>query len=139
MICQTIQISVCVAVALLSGCASKPNNGLHANDLGVGNTPPKTALAFVADKNFGNSLNRSDKLKLSEAEFRALNYGSTGVPLDWKGSSEDTTGSVVVFQLFKVGKSRCRRFQHRVLIATKRESVAGTACIRESGAWELID
>lgn len=121
-----------------AGCAADPDKALNSSGLGVGNVPPETALAFTANRDFGQSLNQSDKEKLTEAEFRALNYGSSGVPMDWKGSSADTSGSVLVFQPFKVGGSRCRRFQHNVLSGSKSETVAGTACIRESGAWELI-
>ena len=133
------RLSILTGMVVLTSCASGKNAELNTAGLDAGNTLPDTALAFAADRNFGRSLSSNDRELLTEAEFRALNYGTTGVPYSWNGKSKDTSGSVLVFQLFKVGKSRCRRFQHNLNLGSRSESVGGTACIKANGAWQLIE
>ncbi len=95
------------------------------------------ALVFQSDENFASFLNQSEKLKVKEVEQNALNFGKPSQVFDWT-VSQKISGTVIAFQLFRVGTQQCRKFRHTVTDSKINEISEATACLRSNGKWQLV-
>ena len=128
----------CLAlIGILAGCTLTNAKGRVGNS-GLASSQPVEALAFQADEQFAKGLSKSDRKNLSQAERKALDFGEAGSPILWKGNNDKVSGTVTVFSPFRVGKSNCRRFAHKVSDGDKSRNVTGTACQRNGGGWKLV-
>lgn len=130
----TIRWLVCISLlALVSGCTTTGKK-VSATPAAV----PIVALAFLTNKDFGSGLTDTDRAALSSAESQALDYGRSGEEIGWKGQSAAVGGVIIAYQPFRVGKSNCRRFEHRLTALGAVEKTDGTACRRDEGDWQLV-
>jgi len=130
------KMTLVLAMVTLSACSlTKRGVGPDATVSGSTNT---LALAFQIDKNFGDALTRSDRTVLARTEVKALDFGEAGAPISWTGKSGTSSGSVTALNPFRVGKSNCRRFTHRLVVGADQREISGTACQRPGGGWKLI-
>jgi len=127
-------VAILVSLVLV-GCTVSSAKLTGSN---VSSVESSNALAFQADTEFGKMLTASERANLSKAEFQALNYGKAGQQIGWKSDSGDEIGTIVAYQLFQVGSSNCRRFEHQISTLSGPEQTAGTACLNSDGAWRLI-
>ena len=95
-----------------------------------------TALAFSAVPKLAGSIDIKGRKLLSQAELKALNFGSSGESVPWE--SAKSSGSVFASQPFKVGQSMCRTFEHRLNEPARPKLVRGTACQRNGDQWQLV-
>ncbi len=126
-----------ISLPIISGCTltSLKRANLESD---LSKNEPFDALAFQIDEKFGVGLSPTERINLVEAEKNALNFGEQGSPILWKGDDENVAGSVTVFSLFRVGKSNCRRFNHKITLGAKVRDASGTACQRGGGEWKLV-
>ena len=119
--------SLAVAALLLAGCATPDSSdtmklaaplreGILAGDLG-------TQLPDRAKK------------RAADAEYKALEGGQTGAPVNWKMA--DVQGTVVPQQPYSVGSTNCRRYTHTITQDGIARSATGTAC-RRDGVWRPL-
>lgn len=121
-----------LAGLVLAGCStsggSSPVLGLVADG-----EPSKTPIGSFA----GQGLSTSAQRKAAEAEFRALEFGRTGLPVAWKDG--DSRGEVTPGALYQVNAFSCRDYTHVVIIDGGAPlSGRGTACREANGSWQAV-
>ena len=101
------------------------------------NDKSDAALIFQSDENFAVFLSASDKLKVKQAEAETLNFGQPSKAISWAGT-DGVSGTIVAFQLFRVGTEQCRKFRHKIRNGDKSTTSEATACLGSSGKWQLV-
>jgi surface antigen len=111
----------------LAGCQSLGSGGsiggslaggLYAGPVGVGLSPAAARAA-------------------RDAEYRALEFGRIGAPVDWK--SGDAHGEVVPGSSYRVNAYDCRDYTHSIAIGSApAQSARGTACRQANGVWQPV-
>lgn len=138
-----IRIAVAVTVALaLSGCVSSAT-GTGSSLIGAFTGPTDEAQpmsARIAEAMAGGligrtvELDRGDRRKALEAEYRALEYTASGESVTWRGGSS-LSGQVVAAPPYRVGSQNCRQYVHTVNQNGTERVGRGTACRNDDGSW----
>ena len=149
-----------VAALGLTGC-SGPNGTFTKSDAGlavgaiagggVGNQFGKgkgnvaaTALGAViggiVGSDIGRSLDEADRRAAAEAEYAALERGSSGAATPWRNPDSGRYGVVVPSAPYKLGGNGrdCRDYTHTVYISGEPETLKGTACRNRDGSWTKV-
>ena len=129
---------VVLASLVLSACSNTLASNSAADNEALARISAGDALAFQADKEFGEGLSSREKGELTSAEIQAFEFGKSGEPVVWGRNRSSATGSIVVTQPFRVGQSSCRRFSHEWKKNAEMRQTKGTACRREGGTWRLV-
>ncbi|MGI9406743.1 MAG: RT0821/Lpp0805 family surface protein [Hyphomicrobiaceae bacterium] len=144
---------------VLAGCTG-PNGTINKSDTGlavgaiaggvIGNQFGKgkgnvaaTALGAViggiVGSDIGRQLDAADRRAAAEAEYTALERGSSGVATPWRNPDSGHYGVVVPSQPYKLGGDRdCRDYSHTVYISGQPETLKGTACRNGDGTWTKV-
>lgn len=106
----------------------------------VGNSPGSVALGAAAGALIGNAigaeLDARDRRMAVDAEYRALEYGRPGVPVQWRGRKG--YGDVVAGTPYQVNDYTCRDYTHTVYINGEPQVARGTACRQADGRWQPV-
>lgn len=119
---------------VLSACTLTGKRSLDDSSL---ESKQDLALIFQSNEKFASFLTSSEKVKVTEAELKALNFGKPSEAVNWT-FSPTRSGSVVAFQLFRVGTEQCRKFKHTITNSNMSEMAQATACLRSNGKWQLV-
>jgi surface antigen len=91
----------------------------------------------VAGASIGKDLDIVAARAARSAEYRALEYGRTGVPVTWKSGSSH--GEVVPGTTYHINDSACRDYVHTLTVGTgQAQSARGTACRQANGTWQPV-
>lgn len=90
----------------------------------------------VAGGAIGKELSGADQRAARAAEYKALEYGHTGVPVAWKNGNNH--GEVVPGASYRVNAYTCRDFVHTIYIGTAQQSARSTACRQANGNWQPV-
>ena len=131
------------ALALaLTGCAwSGKKQDVTASVTGA---PAATAYASEAFSSgliggaIGEELDAGDRRTAMDAEFRALEYGRTGAPIQWRGKSGRVYGDVVAGARYQVNDFACRGADPHPLYRRPAAGGHGTACRQADGTWKTV-
>jgi surface antigen len=85
----------------------------------------------------GGELDASDRRKALDAEYRALEYGQTGTPVQWRGR-KGRHGEVVPGALYRVNAYNCREYTQTIYIDDRPAVARGTACRQPDGSWRTV-
>jgi surface antigen len=122
-----------IAGFALAGCDTTGSSGGPALGLVESGQAAQTPIGSFA----GRGLSTSAQKKASEAEYRALEFGRTGIPVAWKDGS--SRGEVTPGAPYQVNAFSCRDYTHVVSIDGGAPlSGRGTACRQENGAWQAV-
>jgi len=113
-----------VSGSQFEGARKQKVTGTLADELSVG----------ILGGKLGSDLSSLSRKKALEAEYKALETGRSGNPVNWEGS-EGTSGKIVPQQPYQVGNSDCRRYAHTITQDGSTATGTGTACRDERGAW----
>lgn len=127
-----------VLIAMLSGCSLASRNESASLDSGLAVEQPTQALVFQNNDMFAKFLGAEDRKRLMAAELRALDYGQAREPIPWTSKNGKIDGTVVAYQLYRVGTLNCRRFEHTVLRRGETSASQATACKGADGGWRLV-
>jgi surface antigen len=122
-----------LALLTLAACQSagmrinEPLAYAPANDGSVGVIGSQIARGIADDDR---------KIGLS-AEYRALEYGESGVGVEWQGHNS-VAGVVVPGPRYRVNDYDCRQFNHTIVFHEATESARATACRGVDGAWRIV-
>jgi surface antigen len=86
----------------------------------------------------GADLSASDRRKALEAEYRALEFGTSGQSVAWGGGWSGRSGTVVPGQPYRVGSQDCRQYTHTVTSDGANKMARGTACRNADGSWTTL-
>ncbi|RWG81751.1 hypothetical protein EN836_20345 [Mesorhizobium sp. M1C.F.Ca.ET.193.01.1.1] len=139
-----IRVALVSALMAVSGCTTLGRGGPTSPVTPVA-TPPaagKVGTSIVAAMNggliggsIGSGLSDAEKRKGLEAEYKALEYNTSGQKVTWKGDSSTHYGEVVAAQPYRVGSQDCRQYTHTVYTGTSGVTARGTACRNADGSW----
>lgn len=130
-------------MSALSGCGTL--SGITGS--GQGAVPPVAAAGTATNPtmvggliagSLGEGLGSGDRRRALEAEYRALEYGSSGQPIEWSGSWSGRSGKVVPAQPYRVGSQDCRQYTHTIASGGQNKSARGTACRNADGSWATL-
>jgi surface antigen len=125
-------IAALVAAAVVAGCQS---GGPTTTSLGYAAGSATTVKGGPIGDTIGRGLSGEDRRAALEAEYRALEFGRTGSPVEWRGR-RGVTGEVVPGPPYRINETSCRDYTHTIHAGGEAESARGTACRTASGAWE---
>ena len=83
----------------------------------------------------GNGLSETEKRSALEAEYKALEYTTSGQKVAWKGEQASHYGEVVPGQPYRVGSQDCRQYTQTVFAGGAGVTARGTACRNADGSW----
>lgn len=136
----------------LAGCASTAGpkegfgtvvgaaTGAAIGGLATGSTGGALVGALaggMAGNVIGADLDAADRRAAMEAEYRALEYGRTGTPVQWRGRG-GRYGDVVAGAQYRVNDYSCRDYTHTIYIDGKPQVARGTACRESDGNWRPV-
>jgi len=100
-------------------------------------TPADELAAGILSGNLGADLDRNSLILALRSEFVALEKGQTGNPVTWVGS-KGVAGKVIPQQVYQVGSSKCRRYDHVITSGSGQKNGIGTACRNAEGVWRPL-
>ena len=110
------------------------------SSLGNGSLGAAAAGAVIGGfigNSIGADLDANDRRLASNAEYRALEYGRTGAPVEWRGRS-GRYGDVVAGSAYRVNDYNCRDYTHTIYIDGRPQVARGTACKQPDGTWRTV-
>jgi surface antigen len=116
------------SLAVLTGCASLDNSA-------AARVAAPLRDGIIAGE-LGQDLPERARNRAVETEYKALEGGLTGAPVEWR--SGDIQGTVTPQQPYSVGSINCRRYTHTITQDGRARSATGTACRREDGSWRPL-
>ncbi len=126
-------LAALAALVLLSGCRV---SGLVPTEP-IAYAPADDGTVGLLGTAIGKTVSDADRKIGLNAEFRALEKGDPGIPVDWRGRN-GSAGVVVPGTRYRINDSDCRLFTHTVTFSETTESATGTACRTAEGAWRLV-
>ena len=134
-----------------SGCGGGPREdmgtvvgavagGAIGNQFGKGDGKVAATIAGIliggiVGSDIGRSLDENDRRRASEAEFEALENGSSGQAREWRNPDSGHYGRVIPQRPYKVGQRDCRDYTHTIYIDGQPETMRGRACRNRDGSW----
>jgi surface antigen len=87
----------------------------------------------------GKSLDQTDQLYASSAEYHALEYTPSGTATACENPDSGHSGTVVPTRTYETTSGEyCREFQQQAAIGGQVQEVYGTACRQPDGQWKLV-
>lgn len=106
-----------------------------SNNVSLSNPLLRALNGGLIGTSVGAELNRADRARALEAEYRALEYAPAGKPVDWSDPDTKEHGEVVAAQPYQVGSQNCRQYTHTVYVNEVPQTARGTACRNPDGSW----
>lgn len=139
-----IRVALVSALLAVSGCTTLSGK---APTVAVtpASTPPssgKVTTTIISamgggliSGSIGAGLSETEKRSALEAEYKALEYTTSGQKVTWKGAQASRYGEVVPAQPYRVGSQDCRQYTQTVFTGGAGVTARGTACRNADGSW----
>lgn len=127
-------IAALTGAILVAGCTSFGSRDATK----VASTPTGVVTGGLLGTRVSSVISEADRQTASEAEYRALEYGRAGQPVQWRSRSGDTHGEVSVGPGYEVNRLDCREYTHTVYVGGRAQVDRGTACREPSGTWRMV-
>jgi surface antigen len=144
---MAVPVIMCLAVAGCLGGGPKQDAGaltgavagglLGGSQGSLGGAAAGAVAGGLVGSVIGAELDAADRKVAMEAEYRALEYGRPGAPVQWRGRS-GRHGDVVVGATYRVNDYSCRDYTETIYIDGRPESARGTACRQPDGTWKPV-
>ena len=131
-----LPIAPIMALVLLAGCSAIGLPVGPSARLGVGAPTDGLVGGGIAGAELG-ALAPEDRRRALAAEFRALEFGTVGEAVAWRGRGG--SGEALALAPFQVGSQNCRQLRHALLIGGERRVALGAACREPDGRWIPLD
>lgn len=140
-----IRVALVSALLAVSGCTTLSGKGPTVAATPA-STPPaggkvvtKSIISAMGGGliggSIGNGLSDMEKRSALEAEYKALEYNTSGQKVTWKGDQASRYGEVVPAQPYRVGSQDCRQYTQTVFTGGASVTAHGTACRNADGSW----
>jgi len=139
-----IRVALVSALLAVSGCTTLSGKGPTVTPTPA-STPPtsgKVTKSIISAMDgglvggsIGNGLSDAEKRSALEAEYKALEYTTSGQKVAWKGDQASHYGEVVPAQPYRVGSQDCRQYTQTVFTGGAGVTARGTACRNADGSW----
>ncbi len=139
---QCLSAAALAGLVALAGCKTS-GTGVAADAASASVSPAASSAPFIAAlqggivARSGIELNKSDRQRALEAEYRALEAARGGQPVAWSGRG--VSGEVVAAAPYQVGSQNCRQYTHTLTLEGNKQAVArGAACRNPNGSWSPL-
>jgi surface antigen len=129
----SLLLASAVALLALSGCKTA---GLGVSQP-IAYAPSADGTVGLIGGQIGRGIDDNDRKTGLGAEYRALEYGESGVGVDWTGRN-GVAGAVVPGPRYRINDIDCRQYTHTIVFHSMTESAQATACRRSDGTWRLV-
>jgi surface antigen len=139
-----IRVALVSALLAVSGCTTLSGKGPTVAPTPA-STPPssgKVTTTIISamgggliSGSIGAGLSETEKRSALEAEYKALEYTTSGQKVTWKGAQASRYGEVVPAQPYRVGSQDCRQYTQTVFTGGAGVTARGTACRNADGSW----
>lgn len=86
----------------------------------------------------GKSLDRADRLAMSQTTQKALEKAETGQVSSWKNPDSGNSGTITPRKTYQRASGQyCREYQQTITVGGKTEQAYGTACRQPDGTWKI--
>jgi surface antigen len=132
-----------VALACLTGCASKDSVGENGGLLGMAPVDNLSSGAVAVLGNLTGSttakdLNDKDRAISADAVNAALQTSDAGKVSSWRNPATGHSGEITPGPLYSVNDYSCRDYVHHIVIGDKQETLRATACRQPDGTWRAL-
>jgi surface antigen len=144
-VCMKIRVALVSVLLAVSGCTTLGRSPSATVAPQPAATPPssgKIATTVISamgggliSGSIGTGLSDPEKRKALEAEYKALEYTTSGQKVTWKSDRSAHYGEVVPAQPYRVGSQDCRQYTHTVFTGAAGATARGTACRNADGSW----
>ena len=139
-----VALPLCLAGCFSSGPKQDAGMLVGAADGGAasgGSTDGVVVAGVLVGGLIGNAigadLDVGDRRVAMEAEYRALEYGQAGSPVQWRGKM-GRHGDVVAGTQYRINDYNCRDYTHTIYIDGRPQVARGTACRQADGRWQAV-
>ena len=127
----------------LGGLTGALAGGILGSQIGKGDgrivaTVIGTAIGTIAGSAVGRALDEQDQRYAYEAQTRALEYGRSGAPVDWRNPDSGHYGQIVPSQAYTTNNLTCRDYTHTIYIDGQPQTARGRACRQSDGTWKPV-
>ncbi len=117
--------------------------GIIGNQVGKGSgrvvaTAVGAVVGGIVGHEIGRTLDEADRRVAVEAEYRALEYGQSGVATPWRNPDSGHYGQVIPGKPYRQQARHCRRYTHTIYIKGEPQTMRGTACRQSDGTWKNV-
>jgi surface antigen len=136
---RTIAVTGLLSLAL-AGCMSSGSRQEAGSSVMALTSPASaedTTIGLIGGA-VGAELSATDRRAAMDAEFRALEYGRAGAPVQWRGRSGRVWGDVWAGARYEINDFACRDYTHTVTIGGEPQVARGTACRQPDGTWKAV-
>lgn len=147
-------ILLLMASLLLAGCSGTGNLSREDTGLGVGAvaggllgstvgrgggqvaaTVVGAVIGGVIGSQIGRDMDDRDRRLAEQAEYDALERGSSGRSRVWRNEENGHYGEIVPSRPYRRSGYHCRDYAHTVYMRGRPETLRGTACRNPDGTW----
>ncbi|PWJ92841.1 surface antigen [Mesorhizobium loti] len=139
-----IRVALVSALLAVSGCTTLSGKAPTVTPTPA-STPPSSGKVTttiisamgggLVSGSIGAGLSEAEKRSALEAEYKALEYTTSGQKVTWKGAQASRYGEVVPAQPYRVGSQDCRQYTQTVFTGGAGVTARGTACRNADGSW----
>jgi surface antigen len=117
--------------------------GILGNQVGGGTgriaaTAIGAVVGGIVGSEIGKTMDQQDRALAQQAEYDALERGSSGVSRQWKNPDNGHYGEMVPSKPYKRGVADCRDYTHKIYIDGQPQAMRGTACRNGDGTWSNV-
>jgi len=137
-----IRVALVSALLAVSGCTTMGGKGPAVTPASTPPSSGKVTTTIISAMggglvggSIGAGLSEAEKRRALEAEYKALEYTTSGQKVAWKGDQASHYGEVVPAQPYRVGSQDCRQYTQTVFTSAAGVTARGTACRNADGSW----
>ena len=148
--------ALALTVCALAGCAGSETpksdaglvlggvaGGIVGNQIGKGRgnvlaTVAGAVVGGIVGSEIGRGMDQRDRELAQQAEFDALERGSSGAPRQWRNPDNGRYGEIVPSKPYKRGTVDCRDYTHTIYMDGRPQQMRGTACRNPDGTWQNV-
>jgi surface antigen len=133
------RVALFCAIPALSACSSGGGRDAYLADASATGSLPATramVIGGIATNGTGGDLDSRERRIAADAEYRALEYGRSGTPVDWDGSNR--RGSILPGKPYRAGDQYCRPYTHTIYADESPRVEKATACRSDHGVWRSV-
>lgn len=98
-----------------------------------------TVVGGLVGGSIGRKMDEVDRLRLAQAQQRALYSNQPGQPQQWHNPNTGNYGSVTANQSFQTANGQyCREYTQTIVVGGQQQDAYGRACQQPDGSWQIV-
>lgn len=98
-----------------------------------------TVVGGFVGGSIGRNMDEVDRLRLAQAQQRAIYNTQGGQPQQWYNPNTGNYGTVTANQPFQNANGQyCREFSQTIVVGGQTQDAYGRACQQPDGSWQIV-